>query len=233
MSWFQEAGRSVPLRFSADIVRALLDEQTAHTWRRAVMFLAATELPSSALIPLSKIYEALDGDKDGVVHLTDIEIALVRSGVPTDVAKRAAALADLDASGSIEWSEFVAAVIPSSHELFMASIEAAFNKCDANNDGCLDKIEVAFLLKSGAIGSSSMLADWNLDAIISELDANNDGKISWIEFHDYFVHSIMRNHNPAVDHDDFFPGVRLGGENPWLQFCGDNISLPDLPVSAL
>merc|ERR1712039_202672 len=95
---------------------------------------------------LERKFALIDRDKDGTVRTEELVSFLQDSGVPADAAQRAAHASDFDGNGKIEWSEFVATMLPTSHELFAVSLLAAFQSLDANCDGTLDHAEVMRLL---------------------------------------------------------------------------------------
>ena len=91
--------------------------------------------------------------------------------------------------GVIEWSEFVAAMLPTSHELFAISLQAAFQSLDANCDGTLDRIEVLQVLKGGYIDGMHRPVSKTAETMIAELDADCNGRVSFAEFQDYFLYA--------------------------------------------
>merc|ERR1712176_1010503 len=157
-------------------------------WWRAMASRAATQLPASKLGHLERRFALIDRDKDGSVDKQDLARFLESIGVPAEAAQRAVQASDLDENGTIEWSEFVAAMLPTSHELFAVSLMAAFQSLDTNCDGTLDQSEVSRLLQDGHIDDMHMPANKTAETMIAELDADHSGGVSFAEFHDYFVH---------------------------------------------
>ena len=73
--------------------------------------------------------------ESGVRGRQELSTKLQSLGVSADAANRAADAADYDGSGKIEWSEFVAAMLPASQELFATALQVAFSHFDTNHDG--------------------------------------------------------------------------------------------------
>eukprot|EP00929_Paragymnodinium_shiwhaense_P016781 TRINITY_DN12540_c0_g1_i1.p1 TRINITY_DN12540_c0_g1~~TRINITY_DN12540_c0_g1_i1.p1 ORF type:complete len:183 (-),score=19.71 TRINITY_DN12540_c0_g1_i1:70-618(-) len=57
--------------------------------------------------------------------------------------------------------------------------------------GFLDRDEVLQLLKCGHVNEMHLPATITAEQMVEELDSDGNGKISWAEFHDYFIHADM------------------------------------------
>lgn len=189
MRWFVDDLGDAAIPFSIEQVRAIEQDREHRLWWRAMAVRAATQLPASKLGHLERRFALIDRDKDGTVQQGELASFLMEIGVPQDAAERAAQASDFDENGEIEWSEFVATMLPTSHELFAVSLMVAFQSLDANCDGSLDHGEVLRLLVDGHIDGMHMPAAKTAETMISELDADGSGSVSFAEFHDYFVHS--------------------------------------------
>eukprot|EP00811_Abedinium_folium_P000955 NODE_10876_length_1323_cov_6.326923.p1 GENE.NODE_10876_length_1323_cov_6.326923~~NODE_10876_length_1323_cov_6.326923.p1 ORF type:complete len:368 (+),score=139.41 NODE_10876_length_1323_cov_6.326923:163-1104(+) len=198
MGWFRMTGQTQPVQLSGKQIRALLDERAQSVWRRAATINAATELPASKLVQLAKTFETIDISRTGCISVSELAAVLEQSSVPREVAMRAAKAADFSNTGQIEWSEFVAAVLPGSHELFSVALQVAFQKFDVNRDGFLDRNEVTSLIKSGEVTSMHLPVTRTVDIMIEELSTQHHGKISFTEFHDYFIHADDGDDTPKA-----------------------------------
>lgn len=186
LPWFSQALPHQMIELSEDSVAALLSEREVSSWRRTVTLQAATQLPVAAIVQLESEFEALAGEV-GLINREVLAQAMERRGVDPATAAKAAEAADMDGSGQIEWSEFVAALLPASHTLFAAALQGVFQDYDTNHDGYLDNAEVEELLQSGKLHSMHLPANRTVEMIIADIDANHDGRISFAEFHDYLL----------------------------------------------
>lgn len=102
------------------------------------------------------------------------------AGVSSKRAVAAAESANSTRTGEIEWSEFVAVMLPSSPEICSAALDLAFRHFDANRDGYIDQTELVQLLQSGQIGKSgsNLPLSFLPRAVLNEIDADGDGLIS-------------------------------------------------------
>jgi len=172
---------------SPDLAGALLQEREHRHWWRATVVQAASHLPGAKIEPLAELFERMDQNRDGTLARPELAMALQRLGVGREQAERAAEAADFDGNGQIEWSEFVASCLPASRELFAVSLQIAFQQFDLNQDGTLDPGEVLELLRGGHIGEAHMPASKTAETMVQELDRDSNGRISFREFHEYFM----------------------------------------------
>jgi len=186
--WFQETDPSRAVDFSSDQVSAITrHREQRHLWQ-ATLGMAAAYLPASKIQHLTELFRTVDQDHNGMVDCDELCRMLASQGVPFDVAQTAADQADMDHSGSIEWTEFVAALLPASHELFATALLTAFSHFDKDHDGCIGEAEMIELLTSGEIDSAHMPANMTAHMILAELDTDLNGNVSFVEFHNYFLH---------------------------------------------
>lgn len=167
-------------------VNSLTKQRDEKIWWNAMISAAASQIPATQVMHLSDVFRSIDSNGDGFIEKSDLSVRLQSLGVNKCAADLAADAVDFDHSGKIEWSEFVAAMLPASQELFATALLVAFSHFDTDHNGHLDRSEVTALLQSGHISSHEM-PDKTVDQMIEELDANHDGRISFAEFHHYFM----------------------------------------------
>jgi Ca2+-binding EF-hand superfamily protein len=187
MNWFRQASDSHCVPLSKDMISALTQEREVKVWWRAMATAAASEIPAAKIGHLVDLFHNIDKDSSGVLDTEEMITALVAAGVEVTTARAAAEAADFDGSGQIEWSEFVAALLPSSAEMFSTGLLVAFSHFDTDHNGFLDRNEIEQMLQSGRISSDNMPLAKSIDDMVEELDRNNDGQVSWEEFYSYFI----------------------------------------------
>merc|ERR1712232_291319 len=80
---------------------------------------------------------------------------------------------DTDKSGSIDYSEFLAACMSTRTNWKREQLWAAFRAFDTDGSGKIDAIELREILGK---------TDAEVKALIAEVDVNNDGMIDFTEF---------------------------------------------------
>jgi len=188
-AWFQQNDPTKTVNLTADMVKALTKEREGMLWWRAMTSVAAAELPAAKIAHLTEAFRTLDADKTGQIKKAELTATLVSHGIAWDVAGKAADAADIDNSGFISWSEFVAALLPASHELFATSLQLAFSHFDINNDGHLDRDEITALLSSGQIDRVHIPDSLKVQEMIEEIDVEGKGLITFQDFHAYFINA--------------------------------------------
>merc|ERR1712083_535372 len=85
---------------------------------------------------------------------------------------------DTDGSGSIDYTEFIAATVTQKQYLKKEVVWSAFRQFDKDGDGSITKAELAEVLQiqEGGIGQELV------NAMMTEVDTDGDGKISYEEF---------------------------------------------------
>lgn len=148
--------------------------------------------PSSAdaLTKLQKSFNSLNDikagfrqcDVDGDGHITKEELRSMMKNFSGAEVDAVFALGDKDQSGGINFTEFIAMMIPNSGSILkkIASnfgneqqIIDGFKKIDSNGDGAISKIEMKNGLK---------LSDQELEVVFALGDIDQDGEISLSEF---------------------------------------------------
>ena len=88
--------------------------------------------------------------------------------------------ADTDHSGTINYTEFIAATIDAQIFMREENLRTAFMMFDTDNSGKIDASEVKNLL--GGDEYKDQISANQIEGIIAEVDANGDGEIDFEEF---------------------------------------------------
>merc|ERR1719422_1362114 len=153
-------------------------------------------------------FKRFDADGDGQITRNEMKNGMRCSDAELDIIY---ALGDLDGDGEISVGEFIRVMSPSTAAALQrfrntfACIEdvcSAFRVIDSNNDGALNKKELAEGMNSfgkefvaSEIESVFSLADVNSDGEICSIfamgDTDQDGKISFLEFSKIMIPSCQ------------------------------------------
>ena len=145
---------------------------------------------ASALAKLQSSFKSLNDvkgafrkcDIDGDGHISLDELRSMMTSFPGVDVDAVFALGDKDQSGKIDFSEFIAMMIPNSGSILrkiaskfssIQQVMEAFHKIDANGDGAISKPE----MKSGM-----NLNENELEVVFALGDIDQDGEISLSEF---------------------------------------------------
>eukprot|EP01054_Gregarina_sp_Poly1_P003280 Gregarina_sp_Poly_1__3279@NODE_1939_length_3040_cov_145_079717_g361_i1_p2_GENE_NODE_1939_length_3040_cov_145_079717_g361_i1NODE_1939_length_3040_cov_145_079717_g361_i1_p2_ORF_typecomplete_len298_score52_37EFhand_7/PF13499_6/1_1e14EFhand_7/PF13499_6/2_5e15EFhand_1/PF00036_32/0_002EFhand_1/PF00036_32/5_8e05EFhand_1/PF00036_32/0_0002EFhand_1/PF00036_32/9e06EFhand_8/PF13833_6/0_1EFhand_8/PF13833_6/2_1e07EFhand_8/PF13833_6/0_0011EFhand_8/PF13833_6/4_8e07EFhand_6/PF13405_6/0_00059EFhand_6/PF13405_6/0_ len=153
---------------------------------------------------ISQVFNNLDKDQNGLLSAEELAQGLRNAGLqPWEITKIIQAL-DIDGSGSISYTEFLAACY-TWRESELNIVWTAFNKLDTDSDGVISVEEFSRLLLGSETdqdltqsrlvkrreGNREQLEE-DVSQLVQQIDRNGDGKIDWDEFIDY-----MRGTSPS------------------------------------
>uniref|UniRef100_A0A7S3NFM7 EF-hand domain-containing protein n=1 Tax=Euplotes harpa TaxID=151035 RepID=A0A7S3NFM7_9SPIT len=88
--------------------------------------------------------------------------------------------ADTDGSGTINYTEFIAATMEQNMYLKEENLRTAFKMFDKDGSGKISIEEMKQVLGAGVDGQTEDEEEWN--ELIKEVDINGDGEIDFEEF---------------------------------------------------
>ncbi|CAE7627223.1 CPK4 [Symbiodinium pilosum] len=145
--WLQES-REREQVLGAGQVDSLLQFHRTNALAQAVLLDMASQLPLAQLRELTQLFESMDKDGNGMLDRGELTEALMKAGLEGEPAKQAAVRLLDDGGGSVEFSRFVAALVPSCRELLTAKLlRSSFDRLDENGDGFVSRAELQRLLE--------------------------------------------------------------------------------------
>ena len=123
---------------------------------------------------LRDIFHAIDVDHDGSITILELKRALRKNYSEKDIDELFKNV-DVDESGLIDYTEFLAATLEAHGNIEEERIREAFQVFDTDNSGYITKDELHQILGKKADPRY-------VEALIEEADTNKDGKISFDEF---------------------------------------------------
>merc|ERR1712007_180663 len=143
----------------------------------AALQIIASNVDEKKITQLRDAFIALDVDGDGILSAEELTTCLAGKTVPDDIQRLAKEL-DVDGSGGVDYTEFIAAAL----DLKMYSQEEAcwkaFTALDKDGNGQITAEELKEELHSDELGETAA----DLREIIAEVDTDGDGQISFEEF---------------------------------------------------
>mmetsp|Transcript_104238 Transcript_104238/g.185208 ORF Transcript_104238/g.185208 Transcript_104238/m.185208 type:complete len:1111 (-) Transcript_104238:238-3570(-) len=131
---------------------SLLQFHRTNALAQAVLLDMASQLPLGKLRQLTSLFESMDKDGNGMLDGPELTEALQKAGLDADSAAQAAMRLAQDGGGSVEFSRFVAALVPSCRDLLQRELlQSSFDRLDANGDGYVSRAELQRLIERGAI----------------------------------------------------------------------------------
>jgi len=150
--------------------------------KKAALQVIARELQEDQIQQLKDMFVSLDTNGDGKVTFQELRQGISKLDVPELPANLHEVMQemDVDGSGSIDYTEFLAAALDNRHYEEEKVCWAAFHNFDRDNSGTISRAELAQVLQSGEV--EAMMGTDSVAKILTECDADNDGQIDFEEF---------------------------------------------------
>jgi len=170
--------------------------------KKAAADVLVTQLPESEIKELRKMFMQMDTNKDGTVSFAELKTGLEQSGVklPSNLLQLMKDC-DLDGSGVLDYTEFLAATMGKKQFHQKDVVWAAFKRFDVDGSGFIDRSELANVLNE-EVKEALHLQDetTNMDRIFAEVDKDHDNRIDFNEFFE-MMSSVSRG-NPEEGSPD-------------------------------
>lgn len=148
----------------------------------------ARNMDSHSVGKVHDVFKALDTNQDGMLSLEEMrggfeQIYGAGSEVAVNIEELFSEL-DLDGSGTIDYTEFLAAGMGERVEQKEEILWAAFRQFDPSGQGKLRKDDISRALDSGSLSQQRGGAAYSLTAqgVMDRYDKNGDGSIDFKEF---------------------------------------------------
>mmetsp|Transcript_121115 Transcript_121115/g.376513 ORF Transcript_121115/g.376513 Transcript_121115/m.376513 type:complete len:582 (-) Transcript_121115:20-1765(-) len=186
--------------------------------KKAAADTLVTQLPESEIKELRGVFMEMDTNKDGTVSFAELKTALETSGVklPKNLQQMIVEC-DLDGSGVLDYTEFLAATMGKKQYHQKDVVWAAFKRFDVDGSGFIDRKEVANLLNE-EVRDALHLKDnpTTIDQIFAEVDQDHDNRINFNEFFD-MMKSVGEGKVPGADGKENQPDQQARGPSPRQQ----------------
>lgn len=148
-------------------------------FRQAALYYITWHLtPTESTEQLTRLFIALDADRDGRLGIEDLKNGLAD---PEDAQDLLQALAS-DYSGFIQYHEFLQATLNWQEVLSAAVLRSAFQAFDRNSNGRIDTTEVRLMLQGEQEVATPVWED-----VLQDADKDGNGVVDYEEFRQLMV----------------------------------------------
>jgi calcium-dependent protein kinase len=154
-------------------------------FRKLALNIIAHKATSQEIVKWRDVFHAIDDDHDGCISAAELKKGL-GSHFEEKELDAWFKQADVDDSGRVDYTEFIAAMLEAHGEIQSKQIDEAFRIFDQENKGYITPENLR-----GVLGVSE--DSEYVELLLREADANGDGKISYREFRD-----VLSNHQQAL-----------------------------------
>ena len=174
--WMTTGQSDIPLSINVD---SLVQFKEARRLQKSVLLCIASQCSEREIEDLKAKFEQLDTNGDGMLTLAELQLGL--SSLSIAQLQEVWESIDIDRSGFIDYSEFLAATLDRSVYLQEEKLWSAFLTFDRDGSGKISADELRQVLGREGVASNSPEFWENL---VREADKNGDGEIDFGEFMD-------------------------------------------------
>mmetsp|Transcript_100675 Transcript_100675/g.244819 ORF Transcript_100675/g.244819 Transcript_100675/m.244819 type:complete len:380 (-) Transcript_100675:22-1161(-) len=156
---------------------------SVNRFKKAALQVIAHRLDDKHISQLRNTFQKLDKNGDGMLTLAEIKEACATSGLGNfgDVKQLFEQL-DLDGSGEIGYTEFLAGMIDQKNYLQEELCWEAFRTFDRDGSGQIEMQELEAMLREHPTKLGPGYEETDVVRLFKEADQNGDGRISFEEF---------------------------------------------------
>lgn len=176
--WVQVDGVAPDKPLDSAVLTRLKQFSAMNKFKKIAIRVIAENLSEEEIAGLKEMFKMIDADNSGHITLEELKNGLERVGADIKDSEITWLMqaADVDNSGTIDYGEFIAAMLHLNKVQKEDHLFAAFSYFDTDGSGCITRDELQQACEKFG------LQDVHLDDIIREVDQDNDGRIDYSEF---------------------------------------------------
>ncbi|CAB9509994.1 MAP kinase-activated protein kinase 2 (Fragment) [Seminavis robusta] len=177
--WLQHQNQYSDEAPSEELVMGLQNSFIAYkntpTLKKLALNVIAHNSRTDEIMELRKLFSKYDTAKNGVISYKEFESALKESGMSDELLQDVFESIDVNNTGHINYTEFLAATIEYHGYVEEERVAAAFDRLDSDDSGFISRENLREILGHDC-------KEEEIDDIIKSVDQDSDGKISYQEF---------------------------------------------------
>eukprot|EP00439_Symbiodinium_sp_Y106_P012243 s5599_g1.t2 len=180
--WLKFKGTPKPAPLSKDFVTRLSGFRAFSKLKKVALTALAQQLPDEKIDGLQKTFRSLDKNGDGTLSVEEIREAIVQQGLnpPKALEDDILQAIDCNGSGSLDYTEFLAATLDQKVYMQRDVCWAAFRIFDLDGDGKITREELGKVLNGNSV--QELFGARKIEKMIEEVDKDGDGAVDFEEF---------------------------------------------------
>ncbi|CAK9152982.1 unnamed protein product [Ilex paraguariensis] len=176
--WVQVDGVAPDKPLDSAVLTRLKQFSAMDKLKKIAIRVIAEILSEEEIAGLKEMFKMIDTDNSGQITLEELKNGLERVGANLKDSEINGLMqaADIDNSGTIDYGEFVAAMLHLNKVQREDHMYAAFSYFDKDGSGCITADELQHACEKFG------LEDVQIEDLIREVDQDNDGRIDYNEF---------------------------------------------------
>ncbi|XP_072988536.1 calcium-dependent protein kinase 12 [Typha latifolia] len=183
-SWLRVDGEASDKPIDSAVFVRMKQFRVANKLKKLALKVIAEDLTGEDIKGLKQIFKNMDTDSSGTITSEELKSGLARLGsnLSEDEIKDLMEAADVDKSGSIDYVEFVTAMM-NRHKLEKEeNLIKAFQYFDRDGNGYITRDELKHAMKKYGMGDDAIINE-----VLDDVDTDKDGTISYEEFVDMMI----------------------------------------------
>mmetsp|Transcript_27553 Transcript_27553/g.64214 ORF Transcript_27553/g.64214 Transcript_27553/m.64214 type:complete len:500 (+) Transcript_27553:23-1522(+) len=180
--WVRErAPRATNVPIGTGLVDNLKGFRSQNKLKKAALHVIASQMSDAQIKDLRETFIAMDENGDGLLTVKELEEGMHKAGMEEIPPELHEIIKDVDSNGSgtIDYTEFLAATLDRKNYIAEDVCWAAFRVFDKDGSGAISKEELTQVLSDGAVAA---VAQKDIADLLNEVDQNGDGEIDFQEF---------------------------------------------------
>ncbi|CAE7733723.1 CPK2, partial [Symbiodinium sp. CCMP2456] len=179
--WLKFKGTPKPAPLSKDFVTRLSGFRAFSKLKKVALTALAQQLPDEKIDGLQKTFRSLDKNGDGTLSVEEIREAIMQQGLsPPKALEDILQAIDCNGSGSLDYTEFLAATLDQKVYMQRDVCWAAFRIFDLDGDGKITREELGKVLNGNSV--QELFGARKIEKMIEEVDKDGDGAVDFEEF---------------------------------------------------
>nr|UXX22574.1 calmodulin-domain protein kinase 10 [Hevea brasiliensis] len=176
--WVQVDGVAPDKPLDSAVLSRLKQFSAMNKIKKIAIRVIAESLSEEEIAGLKQMFKMIDADNSGHITLEELKTGLERVGANLKDSEINGLMqaADIDNSGTIDYGEFIAAMLHLNKIDRQDHLFAAFSYFDKDGSGYITQDELQQACNQYGLG------DIHLEDLIREVDQDNDGRIDYSEF---------------------------------------------------
>ncbi|KAL4560647.1 hypothetical protein LXL04_032800 [Taraxacum kok-saghyz] len=176
--WVQDNGVAPDKPLDSAVISRLKQFSAMNKIKKIAIRVIAENLSEEEIAGLKEMFKMIDTDGSGQITLEELKKGLEKVGADLQDSEIVHLMeaADIDNSGTIDYGEFVAAMLHINKIHKEDHMYAAFSYFDKDGSGYITPDELHEACEKFGLG------DIHLDDVMRDIDKDNDGRIDYSEF---------------------------------------------------
>ncbi|KAI3512028.1 hypothetical protein L1887_19191 [Cichorium endivia] len=176
--WVQDNGVAPDKPLDSAVLSRLKQFSAMNKIKKIAIRVIAENLSEEEIAGLKEMFKMIDADGSGQITLEELKKGLEKVGADLKDSEIVHLMeaADIDNSGTIDYGEFVAAMLHINKVHKEDHMYAAFSYFDKDGSGYITADELQQACEQFGLG------DIHLDEVMRDIDKDNDGRIDYSEF---------------------------------------------------